>query len=68
MAGKAHPLQPRVSEARENLAEHFDHGILIVSWEEGGETMYLETQFGNSFACEKLAERAVELLFPRRRR
>ena len=59
-----HPLEPRLAEARKNLADQFDHGIMIVSWEEEGQTMYLETQFGNGFACEKLAERAVELLFP----
>ena len=59
-----HPLEPRLAEARKKLADQFDHGIIIVSWEEGGQTMYLESQFGNAFACEKLAERAIDLLFP----
>ena len=59
-----HPLEQKLAEARKLLADQFDHGIAIVSWEEDGQTMYLETQFGNGFACEKLAERAVDLLFP----
>jgi hypothetical protein len=38
------------------LAEHFDAGVGMVCWEEGGETRYLTMRFGNSFAVEAMVD------------
>lgn len=60
MAGK----RKAKSEAREDilqrlqaqLAEHFDAGVGMVCWEEGGETQYLTLRFGNVFAVEAMTD------------
>lgn len=38
------------------LAEHFDAGVGMVCWEEGGETRYLTLRFGNSFAVDAMSD------------
>ena len=38
------------------LAEHFDAGVGMVCWEEGGDTRYLTLRFGNSFAVEAMSD------------
>jgi hypothetical protein len=49
---------------RRDLAEHFDIGFVVCSWDEGGTTYHMHTRWGNEYAVENLSEKASELLFP----
>jgi hypothetical protein len=51
-------------QARALLAEHFDVGIAVVSWEDGGETFYMDFKFGNHYAAKSLCREAEDLLWP----
>ena len=53
-----------LEQCRATLAEHFEVGLLIVSWEEEGTTYHMETKHGNDYALRELARRADELLWP----
>jgi hypothetical protein len=53
-----------LEQCRATLAEHFEVGLLIVSWEEEGTTFHMETKHGNDYALRELARRADELLWP----
>jgi acyl-CoA reductase-like NAD-dependent aldehyde dehydrogenase len=53
-----------VEQLRQLAADHFDCGLVVLSWEEGGETFHMETHFGNRYAVESLSEKTTELLFP----
>jgi phage-related baseplate assembly protein len=53
-----------LEQVRATLAEHFEVGLLIVSWEEEGTTFHMETKHGNDYALRELARRAPELLWP----
>ena len=65
MKKKAPPDRTQIIEqVRANLAEHFDCGLLIVSWESEGTTFHMETKHGNEYALRELARRAPELLWP----
>lgn len=62
---KAPPDRTQIIEqVRATLAEHFDCGLLIVSWESEGTTFHMETKHGNEYALRELARRAPELLWP----
>lgn len=62
---KAPPDRTQVLEqVRAMLAEHFDVGFLIVSWESEGTTFHMETKHGNEYALRELARCAPELLWP----
>ena len=51
-------------QAREILADFFDAGICAMSWEEEGRTFEMHFSLGNHYACETLARRAEEIVFP----
>lgn len=51
-------------QARALLAEHFDVGLCIVSWEQDGETFYMDFKFGNDYAARALCREADEILWP----
>jgi hypothetical protein len=51
-------------QARQLLAEHFDIGLAIVSWEQDGETFYMDFKFGNDYAARALCREADEILWP----
>jgi hypothetical protein len=51
-------------EVRKILAENFDCGLAIVSWEEQGLTSHMEVKFGNEYALQSLARDADEILWP----
>lgn len=51
-------------QVRDILAEHFDVGIALVSWEDGGETYYMDFKFGNDYAARALCREADEILWP----
>jgi hypothetical protein len=53
-----------LAEAKRILSEHYDCGLTIVSWEQGGETMHGEFVFGNKSAVEGLASDSFSILFP----
>lgn len=53
-----------IAQAREILADFFDAGICVMSWEEGGQTFEMHFALGNHYACETLARRAEEIVFP----
>jgi hypothetical protein len=53
-----------IEEVRKMLTEHFDCGIVIVSWEEQGTTYHLQSKFGNEYAVRTLARDADEILWP----
>jgi hypothetical protein len=53
-----------LAEAKRILSEHYDCGLAIVSWEQGGETMHGEFVFGNKYAVEGLAGDSFSILFP----
>ena len=66
-SAKATPPPDRseiLSQVRQLLAEHFDCGIVIVSWEDGGETFHMHTKHGNEYACRSLAGDAECILWP----
>jgi hypothetical protein len=67
MAKKPAPPKDREAvmlQARALLAEHFAHGICVVSWEDEGTTYNMDFQFGNQFAAKALAREAEDLLWP----
>ena len=51
-------------QVRQLLAEHFDVGLCIVSWEAEGETFYMDLKFGNDYAARALCREADEILWP----
>jgi hypothetical protein len=51
-------------QVRELLAEHFDVGVSVVSWEEEGETYYMDFKFGNDYAAKSLCREAEDMLWP----
>jgi len=51
-------------QARALLAEHFSHGIAVVSWEDEGTTYYMDFKFGNHYACRSLCREAEDMLWP----
>jgi hypothetical protein len=53
-----------IAQVREILTDFFDAGVAIVSWEEEGETYEMHFTLGNHYACESLARKAEEILFP----
>jgi hypothetical protein len=66
---KPTPQRPPDREAimlqvRSLLAEHFDVGLCIVSWEDEGETYYMDFKFGNDYAARALTREAEEILWP----
>jgi hypothetical protein len=67
MAKKPAPPKDREAvmlQARALLAEHFAHGICVVSWEDEAVTYNMDFQFGNQFAAKALAREAEDLLWP----
>jgi hypothetical protein len=64
---KASPPKDREAvmlQVRSLLAEHFDVGIAVVSWEDGGETYYMDFKYGNDYAARALCREADEILWP----
>jgi hypothetical protein len=53
-----------LEQVRATLAENFDCGLAIVSWEESGVTSHMEIKFGNEYALQSLARDADEILWP----
>ena len=51
-------------QVRQLLAEHFDVGVCVVSWEDEGTTFDMDFKFGNSHAARALAQKAEEILWP----
>ena len=51
-------------QVRNILAEHFDCGVCVVSWETDGETYHMDFKFGNHYATKTLARDAEEILWP----
>ena len=45
-----------VVQLQDRFAEHFDAGVGIFSWEEGGETRFVTLKFGNSFAVDAMID------------
>ncbi len=69
MSRKAKAHLPKDREAillqvRQTLAEHFDCGVCVVSWEDAGTTYDMDFKFGNSHAARNLAREAEEILWP----
>ena len=66
---KPKPSPPQDREAimlqvRDLLAEHFDVGIAVVSWEDEGTTYYMDFKYGNDYAARALCREADEILWP----
>jgi hypothetical protein len=53
-----------LEQVRAMLAENFDCGLAIVSWEESGATSHMEIKFGNEYALQSLARDADQILWP----
>jgi hypothetical protein len=53
-----------LEQVRAMLAENFDCGLAIVSWEESGVTSHMEVKFGNEYALQSLARDADQILWP----
>ena len=51
-------------QVRDLLAEHFDVGIAVVSWEDGGETFFMDFKFGNDYAARAITREAEDILRP----
>ena len=67
MSRKSSPPPDReavMTQVRQLLAEHFDCGICVVSWEDAGTTYDMDFKFGNSHAARGLARDAEEILWP----
>jgi hypothetical protein len=66
---KPKPSPPKDREAimlqvRSLLAEHFDVGIAVVSWEDEGTTYYMDFKFGNDYAARAITREAEDILWP----
>jgi len=66
MSAKRKPATRKavLERIRTELVEQFDVGLLVVSWEEGGETFHMDFKFGNHYAVESLADKTSDILFP----
>ena len=67
MSRNSTPLKAREAvmlQVRQLLAEHFDVGVCVVSWEDEGTTYDMDFKFGNSHAARGLAREAEEILWP----
>jgi hypothetical protein len=69
MSKKPKPQRPPDREAimlqvRSLLAEHFDVGLCVVSWEAEGETYFMDFKYGNDYAARALCREADEILWP----
>lgn len=69
MSRKAKSSPPKDREAvmlqvRQILAEHFEVGVCVVSWEDAGTTYDMDFKFGNSHAARNLAREAEDILWP----
>jgi len=69
MSKKVKPPRPTdrdsiFEQVRTLLAETYDCGICLCSWEEQGVTYHAYLKFGNDYAAEKLTEKAHEIIFP----
>ena len=69
MSRKTKTSPPKDREAvllqvRQLLAEHFEVGVCVVSWEDAGTTYDMDFKFGNSHAARALARDAEEILWP----
>ena len=53
-----------MTQVRQILAEHFEVGVCVVSWEDAGTTYDMDFKFGNSHAARALARDAEEILWP----
>ena len=53
-----------MTQVRQILAEHFEVGVCVVSWEDEGTTYDMDFKFGNSHAARNLAREAEEILWP----
>jgi hypothetical protein len=53
-----------MTQVRQILAEHFEVGVCVVSWEDAGTTFDMDFKFGNSHAARALARDAEEILWP----
>jgi len=53
-----------LEQVRTLLLEHFDCGLVVTSWEDGGETFHMHSHWGNHYAVESLSEKAHSFLFP----
>ena len=53
-----------MTQLRQILAEHFEVGVCVVSWEDAGTTYDMDFKFGNSHAARALARDAEEILWP----
>jgi hypothetical protein len=51
-------------QVRSLLAEHFDVGIAVVSWEDEGTTYYMDIKYGNDYAAKSLCREAEDMLWP----
>jgi hypothetical protein len=51
-------------QVRQLLAEHFDCAVVIVCWEDSGETYNMHCKHGNEYACRSLAGDAEVILWP----
>ena len=51
-------------QVRQILAEHFEVGVCVVSWEDQGTTYDMDFKFGNSHAARNLAREAEDILWP----
>lgn len=51
-------------QVRQILAEHFEVGVCVVSWEDAGTTYDMDFKFGNSHAARNLAREAEDILWP----
>lgn len=45
-----------LQKIRNEAVEYFDHGIILVSHENGGKTEFCQTTFGNEFALKGMIE------------
>ena len=51
-------------QVRQILAEHFEVGVCVVSWEDQGTTYDMDFKFGNLHAARNLAREAEDILWP----
>lgn len=52
-----------MERARDLLADFFDAGVVIMTWEEQGKTYEMHLTIGNDYACESVARRAEEIIY-----
>ena len=49
-----------IDKSQTGLVEHFEAGVTITTWQEGGKTLYVYKSFGNSILCSEIVNKCYQ--------